>query len=661
MGVLSRMEARARAENPAVPLSSANIISTLGIGEDTPAGVTVTDRKALGITAFWAGVRAISQTIAGLPFQVYKKDGKNRELAEDHPVHRLLHIRPNPHMTPFVFKEVRTAHLLTWGNSYAEIERNGADDPIALWPLLPDRTGVEVRNGQKYYYTIVDGAKIYLSPDNVLHVAGLGFDGLRGYNVIKIHKDSLGLSIAANEYGSQFFGNSGRPSGYLKHPGQPNIDERKQLRDEWNQVHSGLTRAQRTAVLWGNMEWQQISINPEEAQFLETRGLQIEEVARILNINPILLQHFTKATTWGSGIAQFLVAFGKFTIAPWLDREEDAVNYDLFSESERGTYYAKYNLDALLRGDPKTQAEVLEIKRRNGVINADEWRALDEDNPLPDGQGKHYFMPLNMATIEQLAAQPTPQNDLPPDPQRSLRAQRGLTMRDRLRDAHQSAFRDGAMRYVRREHEALTAAVKRIFGERADPTRALDDWIDDFYPGQQRAIYNIMRPLVDTLSHSIAAEAADEVGADVVDMSKFADEYTENLARREVNSSIGQIRALTKEVPVEDLGAAITTRADEWLETRADKVAQNEVVRVANGAARDLWQAVGVRGYVWHANPDACPLCKELHGKRIGATDYFLNPGESISVGEKTALVAEHHIAGPPLHQGCQCSLLPDV
>ena len=316
---------------------------------------------------------------------------------------------------------------------------------------MPDRTGVEVKNGEKVYWTIVGGAKVYLAADRVLHVPGLGFDGLRGYNVIKLFRDSLGLTLAANEYGAQFFGNSGRPSGILVHPSKLTVEEQKRIREEWNQLHTGLTRAQRTAVLFGGMEFKAISIPPEEAQFLETRSLQIDEVARILNINPILLQKTEGATTWGTAIGQFLVAFGKFTIAPWLEREEDAVNWDLFSESERSRFYAKYNMAALLRGDAKTQAEILEIERRNAIINADEWRELTDRNPLPDGQGKLYFMPLNMAPVDHMLER-DPENL--PAPQRSIRSadrmakeERGLAIRDKLREAHRPAFEDGARRF----------------------------------------------------------------------------------------------------------------------------------------------------------------------------------------------------------------------
>lgn len=667
MGIIGRMEQRARIENPAVPLSSANVLSALGMEQSTPAGVHVSNHKALGITAFWAGVRIISQTIAGLPIGAFERLDSGSRPAREHNVHRLLHVRPNPHMTPYTLKELRTAHMITWGNSYCEIEYDRANRPIALWPLLPDRTDVEIVNGKKMYWTMVKGAKVWLASDRILHVPGLGYDGLKGYNVVHMHRNSLGLTMAADEYGARFFGNSGRPSGILTHPGKPEPPEREQYRQEWGQVHDGLTRSQRTAVLWGGMDWKPISIPPDEAQFLETRGMQIEEVSRILNINPILLQHFQKATTWGTGVGQFLTAYAKFTIAPWLVRDEDSFNYDLFSEAERGRMYVKYNLNALLRGDAKEQAEVLEIKHRNGIINADEWRELDEDNPLPDGQGEVYFVPLNWIPRDQAMQAP----ELPPPApgaagarnQRTgqeAREQRSLKMRERLRQAHMAAFLDGARRFVRRDVQGAQRAIKQAFESGADPVVALNRWIEEFYPGQQRTIMQTMLPLVSALASAVAAEAADEVGAEPEDIATFAQEYTENLASREAGSSRGQLLALIQEESPEEMQAALTTRTEEWSITRAGKVAENEVVRVANGAARFAYAAAGVSFLVWRANARACPLCQSMDGRRAGVRGSFLSPGDTVSPGGDTApLTADRNISAPPLHGGCGCSISP--
>lgn len=678
MGIIERMEQRARIENPAVPLSSANVLSALGEEQSTPAGVSISNHKAMGITAFWAGVRIISQTIAGLPVGAFEHLDLGNRPAREHNVHQLLHVRPNKYMTPYTFKEMRAAHVITWGNSFCEIEYNLRDEPIGLWPLLPDRTGVELRNGEKFFWTYVDGEKIWLAANRVLHVPGLGFDGLRGYNVVHMHRNSLGLTMAADEYGARFFGNSGRPSGILTHPGKPDVGERQQYREEWNQVHSGLTGAQHTAVMWGGMDWKPISIPPEEAQFLETRGMQIEEVARILNLNPILLQHFQKATTWGTGIGQFLTAYAKFTISPFLVRDEDAFNHDLFSESERGRYYVKYNINALLRGDAKEQAEVLEIERRNGIINADKWLALKDENPLPDGQGQTYFVPMNWVPLDQAAQKPDPlpTPDPPPDPSgnddrnirfrrsrimMTAREQRSLKVRGRLRQAHLAAFLDGARRFVRRDVQGVERAIKQAFESGADPTAALKRWIEEFYPGQQRTIMQTMLPLVAALANSIAAEAADEVGAEPEDIDVFAQAYTENLAIREAGSSRGQLLALIQEEKPEDLRAALTSRTEEWGLTRAAKVAAGEVVRVSSGAARFAYQAAGITYLVWRSNSDACPLCKEMDGRRAGVRGSFLSPGDIINPpGDTAPLRADQDIVAPPLHKGCTCDISPE-
>lgn len=660
MGIISKMESRSRAENPSFKLTATNLSAILGDGMSTPSGVDVNPDKALGITAFWAGVRTISQTIAGLPCKTYERTATGRKLAVDHPIYDLLQTRPNPVMTPFTFREIRTAHCLTWGNSYAEIEYNNAGKIVALWPLLPDRTGVEYQSGKKVYWTIVKNEKIYLDSSRVLHVPGLGYDGLQGYNVVKVHRDSLGLTIAANEYGSTFFGNSGRPSGVLTHPGNPDEKDRAQLRETWNQMHSGLTRAQRTAVLWGGMDFKPITIPPEEAQFLQTRDTQIEEVARILMINPIFLQHFAKATTWGTGVVQFLTAFAKFTILPWLEREEDVLNYDLFSPEERGKYYVKYSIEELQRGDPKMQAEIFEIERRNGVLSADEWRELQERNPIPDGLGKDYYMPWNMAPVATLQKQPEPVRSAQP-PEHRNEYRQAADLRVKLREAHLPALEDGVRRYVKRDTEALKKAVASILKKREEPVIAMKRWVEEFYPTQEKYIAQTMRPHIGALASVISTTAAEEVDAEEQDITKFVDEYTANMARREAGSSRGQILALLNEIPAEDVAEALDTRADEWGEKRPNKVAEDEAVRIESGVARYVWAAVGVSYLVWRANASACPICKELNGKTVGTKEYFLAPGESVSPAGTTALVAESNIGGPPLHAGCRCSIVPSM
>lgn len=733
MSILNNLESRASGiKNPAKWLKNA---LTMG-GGPTPAGVNVTHDKALGITAFWNGVRIISQTRASIPMQVFERtqDGNGREIRRDHQVHKLLNVRPNPWMTPYTFKEIRAAHELTFGNSYAEIEKDRAGRPVALWPLLPDRTDVEVRDGQKWFWTLVNGQKVFLAPDRVLHVPGLGFDGLKGYNVIKVHRDSLGLSLAANQYGAEFFGNSGRPSGVITHPGKPSSEERQELREQWNQVHSGLTNAQRTAILWGGMEWQKVSMNPEEAQFLQTRVTQIDEVARILNINPILLQQTQGATTWGTAIGQFLVAYAKFTITPWVEREEDVINYDLFRDRDRGNLFVKGNVNQIMRGDPQQQAQVNEIKRRNGVLNADEWRALDEQNPMPDGQGQVYTLPLNFQNVRslvpedesteqslqesvlsgtqiqslvniimQIAAGQIPpesakeamkaafpsledeqidtivdnaenfdQEDIQGEAEniiqqagvrqtaetRQKTETRALAARMRLREANMPVMEDGARRIVRRETQAMRRAIKRAF-ESDDPADSLNRWIEDFYPKHRNAVIETMKPIVSTVAANVAAQAFDEVGSEPEDIDEFVDEFAAGLATREIGASKGQIRTIIDESEPDQMRGNLENRADEWEAGRPEKTAMRETVAVATGATRAAWQKAGVTKMVWRTSGGACPICQQMEGAVASITSRFVAAGESVNAPDRAPLVVDNDIVSPPLHQGCDCDIVP--
>ena len=344
-----------------------------------------------------------------------------------------------------------------------------------------------------------------------------------------------------------------------------------------------------------------------------------------------------------------------------MEREEDAVNWDLFSESERSRFYAKYNMAALLRGDAKTQAEILEIERRNAIINADEWRELTDRNPLPDGQGKMYFMPLNMAPVDHMLERDP---ESLPAPQRSIRSadrkakeERGLAIRDKLREAHRPAFEDGARRFVRPEVQALRRAIKRALQD-GDPARSINDWIEEYYPDHRQRIYRVMRPLVYALAAMIAEAAFDEVGADPLDVTEWVEAYTDNLARREVALSISEIRKVMGETKLEELGEVLTAKSEQWEENRPGRVANRELVRVASGAARWAWQTAGIAALVWKANADACPICKELDGKRIPTRSYFLTEGDAVGSGTNTLVVGEP-IGGPPLHEGCICDIVP--
>ena len=262
----------------------------------TSSGKAVNERTAMQTTAVYACVRILAEAIAGLPLHVYRyKEDGGKEKALTHPLYYLLHDEPNPEMTSFVFRETLMSHLLLWGNAYAQIIRDGSGRVLALYPLLPNKMTVDrAPNGELFYTYRRDSDEsrvnpkaglIYLRSDEVLHIPGLGFDGLIGYSPIAMAKNAIGMAIACEEYGASFFANGANPGGVLEHPGV--LKDPAKVRESWNAVYQGSANAHRIAVLEEGMKFQQIGIPPEQAQFLETRKFQINEIARIFRVRPI--------------------------------------------------------------------------------------------------------------------------------------------------------------------------------------------------------------------------------------------------------------------------------------------------------------------------------------------------------------------------------------
>ena len=329
----------------------------------TASGKYVTERSAMQMTAVYCCVRILSEAVASLPLQFYRyTDDGGKEKAVEHPLYFLLHDEPNPEMTSFIFRETLMTHLLLWGNAYSQIIRNGKGEVVALYPLMPDRMKVDRdEHGRLYYeYTVydsddVDGRKgtnkvgrtVRLQPHDVLHIPGLGFDGLVGYSPIAMAKNAIGLAIATEEYGSKFFANGAAPSGVLEHPGT--IKDPSKVRESWQATFGGSGNANKIAVLEEGMKYTPISISPEQAQFLETRKFQIDEIARIFRVPPHMIGDLEKSSF--NNIEQQSLEFVKYTLDPWVSRWEQAMVRALLTPDEKKKYFFKFNVDGLLRGD----------------------------------------------------------------------------------------------------------------------------------------------------------------------------------------------------------------------------------------------------------------------------------------------------------------------
>ena len=373
----------------------------------TTSGKSVTERSAMQMTAVYSCVRILSEAVAGLPLNVYRyNDEGGKEKAVDHPLYRLLHDEPNPEMSSFVFRETLMTHLLLWGNGYAQIIRNGRGEVIALYPLMPNKMTVDRdANGQLYYryqhsndeVNTMDTGSVILRPTDVLHIPGLGFDGLVGYSPIAMAKNAIGLAIATEEFGAKFFANGATPGGILEHPGTVKDPER--IRESWNRAFSGSGNAGKTAILEEGMKYTPISISPNEAQFLETRKFQINEIARIFRVPPHMVGDLEKSSF--SNIEQQSLEFVKYTLDPWVVRWEQSIQRQLLNPDEKSRYFVKFNVEGLLRGDYQSRMQGYATARQNGWMSANDIRELEDLDRIPaeDG-GDLYLVNGNMLPLK---------------------------------------------------------------------------------------------------------------------------------------------------------------------------------------------------------------------------------------------------------------------
>ena len=360
----------------------------------TTSGKIVNERTAMQTTVVYACVRLLSESLAGLPIHLYHydKDGTRTRIF-DHPLYRLLHDEPNPEMTAFVLKETLMGHLLLWGNAYAQIIRNGRGQTIALYPLLPNRMEVSRSESGRIVYTYrldgddtrikTRGDMLTLPRETVLHIPGLGFDGLIGYSPIALAKNAIGMALATEEYGAAFFANGAQPGGVLEHPGV--IKDVQRVKDSWNTAYQGSGKAHKVAVLEEGMKYHAVGIPPDQAQFLETRKFQLNEIARIFRVPPHMIGDLEKSSF--NNIEQQSLEYVKYTLNPWVIRWEQALQQALLLPSEKSDYTIKLNVDGLLRGDYVKRMSGYATGIQNGFFSVNDVRSLENMDLLSDEEG----------------------------------------------------------------------------------------------------------------------------------------------------------------------------------------------------------------------------------------------------------------------------------
>ena len=358
------------------------------------SGEKVDEQSAMQISTVYACVRLLAETVAALPLHLYRytDGGKGKESAFDHPLYRILYRQPNDEMSSFIWRETMMTHLLLWGNAYSQIIRDGRNNVLGLYPLLPENVEVDRdEQGQLYYiyhaYTDeVPGEQnqdIYFRKDEILHIPGLGFNGLVGFSPIAMMKNSLGTTLAVEKYGASFFKNGAQPSGVLEHPGV--LKDPQKIRDNWTAVYGGANNAHRGAVLEEGMGYKAISLPPEDSQFLSTRQFGVEEICRIFRVPPHMVQSLEHATF--SNIEHQSIDFVVHTLTPWLVRFEQAIIKDLLLEEEQDVLFPKFNVDGLLRGDYQSRMNGYATGISNGFLSPNDIHRLENMDLIPAEEG----------------------------------------------------------------------------------------------------------------------------------------------------------------------------------------------------------------------------------------------------------------------------------
>lgn len=652
-----------------------------GGGATSASGQVVNERTALGVSAVYGCVHVIAETIASLPLFVYERTKSGKSKAIDHPLFPILHDEFSPDIASLNAREMMTGHCATWGNGYAFIERNGAGKVLSLTPLRPDRMSPERMNGKTTYTykSVVGGVErtTPYSPFDILHVAGMGFDGVVGYSPVRIAMNAIGLAMATEKFGSALFARGARPSGILRTPKVFKTDDaRKAFKGSFLAGLQGEGEGDQgwlgIPLLEEGMEWQAMGVPPEEAQFLETRMLGVVEVCRFFRMQPHKIAHLVNATF--SNIEHQAIEHVVDTILPWARRWEAEMNRKLFVPSERGRFYTQFNLAGLLRGDIKTRFEAYHQARIDAWLNANEIRELEDMNGMGP-QGDVYLAPLNMVPLDKLGEEPAPPPTAPPAPggeppqgdpaepdeetqrsaftralatiTRARSEKRGRLLRRRIEKAYRTVYAESVGRIVRREVKAIRRMVeKHLTGGDLDAFTASLHlfWITE--PSTVRE--GLIRVTV-SMAEAMAAMAAEDVGSEPGDAVPFgvrvaANDLAGAAAHYHVEQAREAIRVTIAANPAGALVEPLHQTLQRWEERVPGDTAFAEVKRIAGVISRLVWTDAGAEVFGLHAHG-------ECHDCAHAAT-------QTASAGQVFELPDGTRVSNPPLHPGCDCDLI---
>ncbi len=475
-----------------------------GYGEESYAGENVTVEGALSVASVLSAFTILMEDTASLPLITYHRLKRGKERDTNSPYYVLLHDMPNPEHTSIVYREYIMGHLLGWGNHYSQKIWDRRGVLRELWPLRPDRMRVIRKNGQRVYnYIQADGKPRTFRQEEIWHIPAFGFDGLIGYSRITLARHAIGLSIAAEKFGSKFFNNGATPGIMYKHPGELSDKAYDHLNKSLEE-RAGAENAHKPIILEEGMSIEKLGIPPDDAQFIETRRFQLGEIGRMFRVPPHMLGDVERSTSWGTGIEQQELGYLSHTLRPWLKRVEQAAWKDLLLESERRDTVIEHLVEDFLRTDIGARMNAYVQAITNGIMTRNEARERENLNPM-EGLDR-MLIPLNMTTVD---AEPKP-----------APTKRAFDVRPVLMDALE--------RIVRRETKELVDASKRWL-EKEKPEK-FNAWLEQFYKRDHlEFIRRILAPFgfnAETLD-TIFIAYLDEQGAKALRAFADGDDFTD--------------------------------------------------------------------------------------------------------------------------------------
>lgn len=701
---LERREAIIAAEG--TPVSHAfTLLEALGGGEPSYTGRRVTQKRARTYSVVFNAITLSSGWVGSLPCKLFRsRDDGGKEEAREHPAHQVMRWRPNPRMSAMAYKEAKHAHVLTRGTGYSEIVRNGRGQVVELWPLNPDQTRSRtLDDGTLVFETNIDGERILLPEQKVLHVPGLGSDGLTGWSVISLARQSIALGLGMEEYSARFFGNASTPRGVLTTDGQLDDEAAKKLKSRWEQAQGGLDQAHRVAVLEDGLTFDSIGLSAEDAQLIEGREFGVDEVARWFNLPSSKLK--ASRAEPRANVEQENINAKTDHLVPWVTRWEQALTNQLLTERERqeGLFF-EFQLQGFERGDMDARGSFYSELFGAAAITPNEIRSKENMNPIEGGDTAFVQMqdiPVDQAgslsASERAMVVAAGQGD--GDALRAVAEVRRLELEDaregrkllasgesrqdevgaqlRLRRSFRPLLREAFGRMVRAESQDLLSEAPRLFEQ--GPNAVLR-FLDHFY-AREGPIAGIIDRTARTTMEAYA-QASWDAALEQVDAEDVKDRRLDEFMRGPTGyiatyrksysaSGRGQLQSLVTEA--DDPRTAFEQRLDEWQHgggaegapedrpTRAEKQANKQTVKLGEATRMMAWGAAGVASKMWRTTgPSDCPMCEKLEGTIVRIRSTFVDQGsELVGTDDTTTIIPSNPVRHAPLHGGCDCLLVP--